>query len=143
MARFLGVDYGGKRIGLAIGDDGLRIASPLGTIAAGGEIEDVAAVLRWAEEQDADALVVGVPLNMDDTVGPQAELTRRFVAALRSKGGLPVHEQDERLSSFAADEALAAGGLSRRGRNSRRDKLAAQVILQAFLDRCGGVGHSE
>jgi putative Holliday junction resolvase len=136
MARLLGIDYGGRRIGLAIGDDGLRIASPLCTIDGSGRVaDDARAVLRRAEAEGATELVVGLPLNMDDSVGPQAELTRRFVAALRAAGPLAVHEQDERLTTYAADEALAAGGLTRRRRSVRRDKLAAQLILQAFFDR--------
>ncbi len=136
MARFLGVDYGKKLIGLAIGDDGLRIASPLDTLAGSGRIEqDARAVLQRAADEGADSIVVGLPLNMDGSVGPQAVLTRNFVAALRKGGAIQVEEQDERLSSFAADEALAAGGLSRKGRASRRDMLAAQMILQAYLDR--------
>jgi len=136
MARFLGVDYGRKLIGLAIGDDGLRIASPLDTLASSGRSEqDARAVLDRATSEGADAIVVGLPLNMDDSVGPQAVLTRKFIVALRAAGAVRVEEQDERLSSFAADEALAMGGLSRRGKASRRDMLAAQMILQAYLDR--------
>ncbi len=136
MARFLGVDYGKKLIGLAIGDDGLRIASPLDTLASSGRVEqDARDVIGRAADEAADAIVVGLPLNMDDSVGPQAVLTRKFIAALRAAGSVRVEEQDERLSSFAADEALAMGGLSRKGKASRRDMLAAQMILQAYLDR--------
>jgi len=142
MARYLGVDYGRKRIGLAIGDDQLRIASPLDLLAGSGAAgPDARAVAARASEEGADGVVVGIPLNMDDSVGPQADFTRRFVEALRAATALPVHEQDERLSSFAADEALAESALTRAGRASRRDMLAAQAILQAWLDarpRTGG-----
>ncbi len=133
--RYLGIDYGSRRIGLAVGDGRLRIASPLETVAAADDpTRDAAAVLARAAEAEAEALVVGMPLNMDGSSGPQAQRTRRFIAALEAAGRLPVHEQDERLTSAAADEALDAAGVAPRRRRKRRDMLAARVILQQFLD---------
>lgn len=135
MTRYLGVDYGSKRIGLAIGDDRLRIASPLETISsAGGPVRDAEEIAARAANQGAMAIVVGVPINMDGTEGPQAALTRRFIDALKARAQVPVFEQDERLSSFAADEALESTTLTPRQRAARRDMLAAQCILQAYLD---------
>lgn len=141
MPSLMGIDYGGKRIGLALsGADG-RVAVPLRTItAAANPVADADAVLAVAREYDIAAFVVGLPLNMDDTEGPQAAITRRFAEALRTRGGKPVHLHDERLSSFAADElaadaATSAGDSAPASPRARpRDALAAQVILQRFLD---------
>lgn len=133
--RLAGVDYGARRIGLAMSDTRLRLASPATILnGAGSPRRDAEAVHAWALENEATELVVGLPLNMDGTAGPQAELTRRFIAALRALGGLPVHEWDERLSTFRADELLDDLGARGRRRTARRDALAAQVILQSFLD---------
>jgi putative Holliday junction resolvase len=136
MTRYLGIDYGRRRIGLAIGDDALRIASPLDTLpAANDPAKDAARVVDRAAHEGVEALVVGLPLNMDGSAGPQAAQTRRFIEALRARAQLPVYEQDERLTTHAAEEALQEAGLSQRARAARRDKLAAQLILQFYFDR--------
>jgi putative Holliday junction resolvase len=143
MPRYLGIDYGTKRIGLAISDVDGRIASPLSVIARPPALADqVRAVLRGADEFGFDEIVVGIPLNMDGSVGPQADLTRRFVAALRGALAAPVHEWDERLTSRAADELMAPRRLTNRQRKDRRDALAAQVLLQGFLDAQTSPGDS-
>lgn len=133
--RFLGIDYGGKRIGLAVGDTDNGIASPLTTIPATGKFtENAQRVLDASKGFDIDAYVVGMALNMDDSEGKQAKISRKFGAALKEIAGKPVHFWDERLSSFAADELLDAGEMTRGKRKARRDRVAAQVILQEFLD---------
>jgi len=105
--RYIAIDYGAKRIGLAVGDDVTRLASPVEVIKATGRIEDDArAVIERADEFGADAFVVGLPMNMDDTEGPQAKTTRHFGDALARQSGKPVHYHDERLSTRAADELL-------------------------------------
>ncbi|HNQ23136.1 MAG TPA: Holliday junction resolvase RuvX [Phycisphaerae bacterium] len=135
MSRFLGIDYGTKRIGLAIGDTVGRLATPLATLEAPEPPDrQVEAVLTCAREYEVDAFVVGLPLNMDDTEGPQAQSVRRFGTALEAAGGLPVHYCDERLSSLTADELMQGTELTRKQKKRRRDRLAAQVMLQAFLD---------
>ncbi len=135
MPRFLGVDHGTKRIGLAVSDPGATLASPLATIAASGNLSDeIAAVLSYAKDYDIDAFVVGLPLNMDDTEGDQAKTVRRFGAELGRVSGKPVHYWDERLSSHAAEELLRPAELTRKKRKARLDRVAAQVILQGFLD---------
>jgi putative Holliday junction resolvase len=134
MQRFLGIDYGTKRIGLAVGDDLIRIASPIETIEACGEVaEHVRAVMSAAEAYGVDAFLVGLPLNMDGTEGEQAKITRRFGDELGRVTGKPVHYFDERLSSSAAQELLRPADLTRRKRKSIQDAVAAQVILQGFL----------
>jgi len=135
MTRYLGIDYGTKRIGLAIGDDVSRIAAPIEMVPATGSPADhAAAVLRVAGEYVVDAFVIGLPVNMDDTEGPQAKLTRTFGDALVGASGKPVHYFDERLSSHAADELLQPAELTHKKKKQRRDAVAAQVILQGFLE---------
>ncbi len=135
MTRYIAIDYGTKRIGLAVGDDDTRVATPADVVPGRNDpVADVAAVLKLVGEYAVDALVVGLPLNMDDTEGDQAKLTRRFGTLLAERSGLPVHYQDERLSSFAADDALQGSELTSQQRKRQRDKLAAAAILQAFLD---------
>ena len=135
MPRYMAIDFGTKRIGLAVGDNLLRLASPLTTLSATGRWnQDVAAVTREADEYGVDEFVVGLPLNMDDTEGPQAKLTRRFGETLARHCGKPVHYYDERLSSAAADDRLQPAGLTNKKHKSKRDRVAAQIILQDFLD---------
>lgn len=135
MRRYLGIDYGSKRIGLAVGDDGARMASPVSTIAARGDVAaDVRAVLAVGAAYAVDEYVVGLPLNMDDSEGPQVRVARTFGAALAEAAGRAVHYFDERLSSHAAEELLRDAELTRKKKKARLDRIAAQVMLQGFLD---------
>jgi putative Holliday junction resolvase len=135
MGRWIGIDYGTRRIGLALADPGGRLASPAQTLdSVGSAPGDARRVLAWAADNEAAGFVVGLPLNMDGTDSDQTRLTRRFAEALRTAGPLPVELWDERLSSFQADEWLAAGQVRPSRRKYRRDALAAQVILQSFLE---------
>jgi putative Holliday junction resolvase len=131
----IGIDYGTKRIGLAVGDAVRRIASPLATVpSAGDPVKDAEQVLARSREFDVAEFVVGLPLNMNGSEGPQAECTRRFGSELERLAGRPVHYFDERLSSFAADELLREAETTARFRKSRVDQAAAQLILQEFLN---------
>lgn len=131
--RYLGVDLGTKRIGLALSEPG-GIVSPLVVLSAGPTVEDSArAILEVAGEYDAGAIVVGLPLNMDDTEGPQAKLSRSLAEAIGRLSGLPVHLHDERLTSHAADRLLVQRDLTRKKKKARQDAVAAQVILESFL----------
>ena len=133
--RICGIDYGTKRIGLAIGDPQGGIASPLATVTVTDSLDDqVRRVMEAVREYDVAQWVVGLPLNMDDTEGPQAKGARKFGRRLEEVSGRPVHFWDERLSSLAADEFLAEAQLTRKKRKACRDRVAAQVILQAFLE---------
>jgi putative Holliday junction resolvase len=136
MTRYLGIDHGTKRIGLAVGDDASGLASPIGMVEASGTWDrQFERIIAKAHEYGADALVVGLPLNMDDTEGGQAKLVRRFGDGLAKASALPVHYFDERLSSREAEDHLIGTGLSRAKRKSRTDAIAARAILQGFLDQ--------
>lgn len=135
MTRWVGIDYGRRRVGLALADPGETIASPAATLGGTGTASgDARAVLKWAAENQVEGFVVGLPLNMDDSLGPQAKLSRDFADQLRRLGSFPVELWDERLSSFQADELMQSAGLSPAKQKKLRDALAAQVILQSFLD---------
>ena len=130
--RYLAIDYGSRRTGLAICDADETIASPLQILQ--GSDNSIARIAEIATAEEVHGLVVGLPLNMDGSEGPQAVKTRAFAEQLRRQTALPVHFQDERLSSFGAAEKLNEAGLSRARRKARLDAVAAAEILQAFLD---------
>ena len=135
MTRWLGIDYGRRRIGLALSDPGGRIASPLMTLPGRGTARDDAeAITRLASEHEATGIVIGLPLNMDGSLGPQAKLSTTLAEQIRRHEELAVELWDERLSSFHADQLMQSAGLSATRRKEQRDALAAQVILQSFLD---------
>lgn len=134
MPRYAGIDYGTRRIGLALSDYAGKIASPADVIRSSADIaRDAATVADWARANDSTAIIVGLPLNMDGTDSDQTRLTRRFARHLE-KSGLPVTLWDERLSSFAADELICHAEIRGSRKKNARDALAAAVTLQAFLD---------
>lgn len=135
MGRWVGIDYGERRIGVALSDPRGGIATPAATLkATGSTSKDARRISQWAAENEAAGVVVGLPLNMDGSVGPQAQLAQKLADELRRLTNLPVELWDERLTSFEADEVMRAARLSRAKQKRRRDALAAQAILQSFLD---------
>lgn len=131
--RYLAIDLGDKRTGLAVGDDVTGIATPLEVVVTSSPAELQRRIRRAVDAQGPDALVVGLPLNMDGSEGPAAKKVRAFGDALGAALGLPLHYVDERLSSAAADEQMARTGLTHKGKKERRDALAAAAILRGFL----------
>lgn len=137
--RFLAIDLGDKRTGLATGDDVMGLVSPIEVLAvsigADGGNALRRAVLRAIEEQlgARDGVVVGLPLNMDGTEGPRATLARAFGETIGSGSGRAVFYQDERLTSVEADWSLIGSDLTRKQRKGVRDALAAAAILRDFL----------
>jgi len=132
--RYLAIDPGGKRTGLAVGDDVTRFATPVGVIETAAPHVRLQQLDRYVEDIAPDALVIGLPLNMDGTEGPAAKQMREFGEALAERYGLPVHFADERLTSEAANERMAQSGLTHQQKKSRRDALAAAAILNPFLE---------
>jgi len=139
MGRWLGIDHGSKRIGVAVGDTSNAIAAPLTVLEGAGSHQIAEQIIRIADEHDAPGVVVGWPLNMDDTEGPQGKIAREFAAGLAEHTDLDVRLWDERLSSFQADQALA-GIFTRKQKKTRQDAIAAAVILQDFLSAGGPQG---
>ena len=132
MARWLAVDTGDKRMGLAVGSDEDGIATPLEVIPAEPLADTIETILHVADSYGVGGIVVGLPLNMDDSVGPQALAARKIAEAIAEATDLDVRMWDERLSSFEADQALA-GQLTRGKRRKRQDAIAAATFLTDFL----------
>jgi putative Holliday junction resolvase len=130
--RYLAIDYGSKRVGLAICDGDETIASPLCVIE--GHKDLIGRIAEVVKQEGVGAVVVGLPLNMDDSVGPQAKLILRFAEQLEKQLDVPVHFQDERLSSFGAEEKLAGAEFAKKKRKKHLDAVAAAEILEAFLE---------
>ena len=131
--RYLAVDLGDRRTGLAAGDDVVRLVQPVEVLQVPRGPALLDAIARAVDRHGPDALVVGLPLNMDGTEGAGAKEAREFGALLAARVGLPVRFQDERLSSFEADERMARSGRTHREKRELRDALAACAILEAWL----------
>ena len=136
MARWLAIDHGTKRLGLATGSQTDGIACPLDVIPASPPQDALDKITAVIQEYDITGIVVGWPILADDTEGPQACLTRQFAIELMTIFDLDIRMWDERLSSFEADNALA-GQLTRKKRKARQDAIAAATFLQDFFS-CGG-----
>ncbi len=141
IVRYLGLDIGDRWIGLAAGDAAAGIASPLRVIRRSSARADIEAVNRFYASEGAGAAVIGLPYNMDGSLGPQARRTLRFAEALRGEG-LDVLFCDERLSSATADDYIAATRGRRPRPGERNDHIAAAIILQDYLDGSGHVDAS-
>ena len=133
--RILGVDYGTRRTGLAVGDEELRVASPLEVIEARDRQALAETIARLAQQEGVDRIVVGLPLNMDGSEGPMAAACRALADELHHLTGLAVDLFDERLTTHAAEGRLAGHGFTQRQRRRRVDALAAMLLLQSYLDR--------
>lgn len=131
---YLAFDFGRKHIGVAVGRSASRLAQALDTVAARNELPDWDHITRLIEEWQPCALVVGLPLNMDDTENDMTRAAKKFGNRLRARYNLPVHMVDERLTSVAAKNVLIEAGVPQKQHKSKLDRLAAQTILQAFLD---------
>ncbi len=132
--RYLGIDYGQKRTGLAICDAGEMIASPLKVLTV-AQSELVAGIADIINREKVEAVVLGLPLNMDGTAGHQVRRVQKFAVQMKEYIDIPIHFQDERLSSFDAEGKLAGTELTRKKKKKRLDAIAAASILQSFLDQ--------
>jgi putative Holliday junction resolvase len=135
MGRTLGLDVGTKTIGVAVSDEMGWTAQGLSTLARRGRAADLEALRRLAAEWEVERIVIGLPKNMNGTLGPQAALVLEFAEAVKAALGLPVVTWDERLSTVAANRALLEADVSRRKRKAVVDTVAAALILQGYLDR--------
>ncbi|MEI6969892.1 MAG: Holliday junction resolvase RuvX [bacterium] len=135
MPRLLGIDYGTRRIGLALSDETGIIAMPLGTVVVGNPEKAVLAIKATCVEKQVAWIVLGLPLNMDGTSGFAVKGVTEFADTLRAATGLRVEMWDERLSTAMVERMLVQADTRREKRKNVRDQLAAQVILQGYLDR--------
>lgn len=126
--RVLGVDQGEKRIGLAISDETGTIAQSIGYVTS------VAELLKVATERGAGKILVGYPRRLDGTASPQTERVESFINTLKQATTLPVITWDERLTTAQATRALLEGNVRRKDRREKVDQLAAQLLLQSYLD---------
>jgi len=132
--RYLGIDYGTRRVGLSFGDE-LGVATPLPALigaAARAPLEPLATIVR---ERRIDELVLGHPLNMDGTAGPKAKEVESLAARLREAFGLPVHLVDERLTTYEAESSIPARQRRAVRASGLVDSRAACLILRDFLDQ--------
>ena len=132
--RFLCIDLGEKRTGVAVGDDETGVVSPVDSLEVPPGPRLLASIVEAIEAHGPDAVVVGLPLNMDGTEGPPATRARDFGRKLEARTECPVHFQDERLTTYAADQRMAGTGRTRGRKKELRDALAAAEILRDFLD---------
>ncbi|MBM6619686.1 Holliday junction resolvase RuvX [Bacillus suaedaesalsae] len=134
--RILGLDVGTKTVGVAVSDEMGWTAQGLETIQINEEKKEFGfkRLKEIIEEYDADSIVVGLPKNMNGTIGPRGEACQMYAEMLKETFGLPVQLWDERLSTMAAERILISADVSRKKRKKVIDKLAASVILQGFLD---------
>lgn len=133
--RYLGVDHGQKRTGLAISDASETLVTPHLVIETSSQTELLRRILTICETEKVDAIVVGLPLNMDGSEGPRAQSVKQFAAALREKIDHPIFLHDERLSSFQADCLAQALELTRKKKKKRLDAIAAADILKSFFEQ--------
>jgi putative Holliday junction resolvase len=133
-ATLLAFDFGARRIGVAVGTTRLRTARPLTTIDTERNDQRFAAIAALIAEWQPDRLVVGLPLHADGTPHDMTARARRFAHQLEGRTGLPVVQVDERHTTELARSALQADGRGGREHRALRDAVAAQLILQAYLD---------
>jgi len=134
--RVLGFDYGGKRIGMAFGQRITATATPLAVVANSADGPNWSEIDRAVREWQPDALVVGLPLSMSGDEQEMTRASRTFAASVAKRYSLPVHEQDERLSSVEAGRRFAEArraGTKRQKHAAGLDSVAAQIIVETFL----------
>jgi len=136
MGRLLALDVGERRIGVAVSDPSGTLARPLTTIVRASRQADFQAIAQVVDDCAATRIIVGLPLSLDGTEGPQAQQVRRYAQRLAQAVSVPIEFWDERYSSMVASEILRVKGKRRSRRQGRGaiDAAAAAVILQSYLD---------
>ncbi|HYL82025.1 MAG TPA: Holliday junction resolvase RuvX [Candidatus Acidoferrum sp.] len=135
MVKILAVDWGRVMLGLAVSDDLGVTAQGLVSLPRTGEARDVEAIGAYIQRLGVESIVVGLPKNLDGSLGPSAEAAQSFARALHERLHVPVHLWDERLTTLAAERALVGTGMRRKARRRVVDQVAAMMILQGYLDR--------
>ncbi len=135
MTRTLGIDFGTRRIGLALSDPTGTLASPLPFLENTGLREVAAKLQELVQIHGVETVVIGLPRNMDGTYGPSAQKVRDFITQIQSQLSAEIIPQDERLTTTQATRALSQMGLSQKDLRKKVDSSSAAIILQQFLDR--------
>ena len=134
MERYIGLDVGDRTIGIAISDPFLLTAQSLMTIKRKSKIEDIEIINDIIKEKEVSKIIVGLPKNMNNTIGPQAKKVKTFVKELRKRTDLDIEYVDERLTTISATRVLIEQNVSRKKRKDVIDSVAATYILQTYLD---------
>ena len=134
MKKYLGIDYGDVRTGLAVNDSLGLIASGIGNVTAGGPRKLAIAIAQICKERGIEEIILGHPINMNGTLGPRSELVRSFAGMLEEETGLPVTLFDERCTTMVAHSFLSETGTRGKKRRQVVDTLSAQIILQNYMD---------
>lgn len=132
--KILGLDYGDRKIGVAVSDAFGWTAQGLEVIVRRKPEDDLRRIGDIIKEHGVEEIVIGLPKNMNGTIGPRGEISRSYAEVLKQSFGLPVHLWDERLSTVSAERALLEADVSRKKRRQVIDKMAATIILQTYLD---------
>jgi putative Holliday junction resolvase len=132
--RILGLDVGERRIGVAVADEGVRVALPVTVVERREPPADLDAIARLVGEHGAEAVVIGLPISLNGSLGPQAQAVKAFGQELSARLALPIEYWDERLSSVEAERRLADAGRRGPKAKARRDAAAAAIVLQSYLD---------
>ena len=133
--KYLGVDYGDKRTGLAECDVSGMLSSGIATISEGGMRKTAVRVAKEAESRSCKKIVIGLPKNMDGTLGERAEVVRAFAALLAEETSIPIDFYDERMTTMVAYRFLGETGTYGKRRKAAVDTLSAEIILQNYIDR--------
>jgi putative Holliday junction resolvase len=135
MGRVMAVDWGQRRIGIALSDESRVIASPHSVVLRSGSLDrDLKHLVKVSEENDVSLIIFGLPFRLDGSMGPEAKGVLEVIEKLSVKTQVDVRTWDERLSTTAAERALLEGNVSRKKRRGVIDQVAAALILQSFLD---------
>lgn len=137
MERIMGLDVGDKTIGVSVSDLLQMTAQGITTIKRESKEKDYKALEEFINEYNIKKVVVGLPKNMNGTLGPQGEKTMKFAEKLKNKYKVEIIYEDERLTTMAAEKLLISGDVRREKRKDVIDKVAATFILQSYLDRKG------
>jgi len=132
--RILALDVGDKRIGVAVSDELGITAQGVGVIESSSDGKDINNILKIADDYNASKIIIGMPKNMNGTLGPRGEITKQFADKLAKSTNITVDFWDERLTTVVAEKTLIAADISRKKRKGVIDKLAAVLILQNYLD---------
>lgn len=132
--RILGLDYGEKKLGLAVSDEMGITAQGLPTLMRKGREKDLAALEKVIRQFGVEEIVIGYPLRLNGTEGIQCEKVNRFAGILEKRFSVPILKWDETLTTSQAEEILTEARVSRKKRKAVVDKLAAMIILQGYLD---------